>query len=73
MPRHPSTTVTPTQLEVAKLLASGHRVRETAALLGTTENNVETQRNNLYRKLGFSSIALLTHWAIGNGHIKCKF
>lgn len=72
MPRHPSTAITPTQLEVAKLLATGHRVRETAAILKTTENNVETQRNNLYRKLGFSNLAKLVHWCIREKHIEMR-
>lgn len=62
--------VTPRELEVLTLLASGKSTKEAAHLLGLSPKTVETHRIHLYEKLHCKSVVALTHLAIQAGLIK---
>lgn len=52
------------ELEVFRLLGSGHRVRDIAATLGLSIKTVETHRDHIKRKLGLKSSNEVLHHAI---------
>jgi DNA-binding NarL/FixJ family response regulator len=53
--------------EVAQLLAEGKSVREIAGTLNISIKTAETHRLRIMRKLGISTVAELTKWAIRAG------
>ncbi len=61
-----SSTLTPRELEITKLLASGKCNKEIAADLFISVKTVETHRRTVMRKLEISSIVELVHYAIRN-------
>jgi len=70
-PRNPSarvplrrSTLTVREREVMKLLAEGHTVRQTAAVLGVSVKTVEAHKFNLMRKLDIHNKAQLVTVAI---------
>ena len=57
-------TLTAREREVLKLLADGRTSRQTAGALGISEKTVESHRGNIKAKLGLSSVAELTKYAV---------
>lgn len=53
--------------EVLRHLAHGENTKEIAAILGISPKTVETHRQHITRKLGTSSIAVLTRYALRHG------
>ena len=59
--------LTPREREVLQLIAEGKNTKEVAFTLDVSAKTIETQRVNIMRKLGTSSIAELTKHAIREG------
>jgi DNA-binding NarL/FixJ family response regulator len=59
-----SSTLTPREREVVKMIAEGNSVREIASLLGLSVKTVEAHKFNLMRKLGIHNKAQLVTYAI---------
>ena len=59
--------LTEREREIVRLLADGMTSNEVAAQLHISIRTVESHRNNISRKLGFSSIADLVRYAVRNG------
>jgi DNA-binding NarL/FixJ family response regulator len=59
--------LTQRECEVMRLLADGMSSKEAATRLQISIRTVESHRINISRKLGFSSIAKLVHYAIRHG------
>lgn len=55
------------ECEVLKLLAEGRSIKETASLLYTSEETIESLRRNIMDKLEMYSIAELTKFAVREG------
>jgi two-component system response regulator NreC len=53
--------------QVLQLLADGHSAKESAERLGISAKTIEVHRKNIRQKLGISSIAELTKYAIRMG------
>ena len=53
--------------QVLQLLAEGHSAKESAERLGISAKTIEVHRKNIRQKLGISSIAELTKYAIRMG------
>ena len=53
--------------QVLQLLAEGRSVKESADLLKISAKTIEVHRKNIRQKLGISSIAELTKYAIRMG------
>ncbi|HEY3433484.1 MAG TPA: response regulator transcription factor [Rhodocyclaceae bacterium] len=63
----PSSVLGPREKEVLSLLAKGLRANEVASHLGIATATVEVHKRNLKKKLGLSSPAELTRYAIREG------
>ena len=61
------TDLTEREREVLQLIAEGNAVKEVADLLHLSVNTVHTHRKNIMEKLGVSSTAELTKYAIREG------
>jgi len=59
-----SSTLTPREREVVKMIAEGYSVKEIASLLGLSVKTVEAHKFNLMRKLGIHNKAQLVTYAI---------
>jgi len=59
--------LTPREREVLQLLAEGHTTREMASRLHTSVKTIETHRQHIMGKLGTSSVAERTKYAIREG------
>jgi DNA-binding CsgD family transcriptional regulator len=59
--------LTPRELQVLTLVAEGRTSREIALILRVAPRTVETHREHIRRKLGTSSIAGFTRFAIARG------
>jgi DNA-binding NarL/FixJ family response regulator len=59
--------LTPREREVLRGIASGMTNKEVAADLGISHRTVETHRENVMRKLGITTVAGLTRYAIDHG------
>ena len=57
--------------QVLQLLAEGRSVKESADRLHIAAKTIEVHRKNIRRKLGISSIAELTKYAIRMGITDC--
>lgn len=57
-------TLTARERDILKLLADGNTSRKIAEMLGISEKTVESHRGNIKAKLGLSSVAELTKYAI---------
>lgn len=57
-------TLTPRERDILRLLADGNTSRKIADYLGISEKTVESHRGNIKAKLGLSSVAELTKYAI---------
>jgi DNA-binding CsgD family transcriptional regulator len=56
--------LTPKEREVVQLIVEGKTIKETARALDVSPRTVETHRQHVMRKLGVSSVAALTKWAV---------
>jgi len=65
-----TSTLSPRELEVLKLIATGKTYRLIAIRLGISVRTVETYRARISQKLDIHSINELTRWAIANGLIE---
>lgn len=62
--------LTPREVEVLRLLASGESTKQVAEALFLSIKTVETHRSNIMTKLDLHNLADLTRYAIRNGLIK---
>lgn len=60
-------SLTDRQIDILRLLASGHSIRESAAALGVTPKTVESHRFRIGRRLGLTDRVELTRFAIREG------
>jgi DNA-binding NarL/FixJ family response regulator len=65
----PPMRLSPRERQILQLTAEGKSRKEVAYLLNISEKTVAFHRNNVKRKLGLSSIALLTKYALEQGLI----
>ena len=65
-----SSTLTPREREVVKLIAEGNSVKEIAALLGLSVKTIEAHKFNLMRKLNIHNKAQLVTYAIQKKIVK---
>jgi len=56
--------LSPRELEVVQLLASGKSNKEAAAMIGVSTRTVESHRNHIMRKMEFRSFSDLIRFAI---------
>jgi len=69
-PREPARDpLSPRELEVAALIASGRSTKETARILGVTSKTGDTYRTRLMRKIGAHSVVDVVFFAIRHGLI----
>jgi len=61
--------LTPREIEVLKLIASGYTNHEIADTLYISSRTVDTHRRNLLEKLGLKNSAGLARFAIKNGYV----
>ncbi|HEY4361905.1 MAG TPA: LuxR C-terminal-related transcriptional regulator [Bryobacteraceae bacterium] len=54
------------ELRVVELRTHGVQPKEIARMLGISRTTVFHRLSSVYRKAGFSDVALLTRWAIAN-------
>ena len=59
-------SLTPRELEVVQLIASGFTDREIAKMLSISSKTVNTHRKNILRKLALKNTALLIRYALEN-------
>jgi len=52
------------QVQIVRLIAEGRRTPEIARVLGLAEKTVYNHRQHIALKLGSSSVAVITRWAI---------
>jgi DNA-binding NarL/FixJ family response regulator len=62
----PASPLTPRELEVLGLVATGLRSRVVAARLGLREATVRRHLYNIYRKLGVANRVAATTWYLEN-------
>ncbi len=62
--------LTPREIEVLTLLAQGQATKEIAYSLGVSIKTVETHRQHIMEKLGETSVAALTRFAIQRGLVR---
>ena len=63
-PRHTPLTLTPRQLEVARLVAQGLTNKEIASRLFVSERTAEGHIDQICNKLGFNSRVQIAAWLI---------
>lgn len=62
----PGTPLTQREVEIMQLLAEGKSNKEVAAALGVSTRTVESHRNHIMHKMGFTSFSELVRFAIRN-------
>ncbi len=65
-----SSTLTPREREVVKMIAEGNSAKEIAGVLGLSVKTVEAHKFNLMRKLNIHNKAQLVTWAIQKKIVK---
>ena len=60
----PGTTLTPREVEVVQLLASGKSNKEVAGVLGVSTRTIESHRNHIMQKMKFGSFSELVRFAV---------
>jgi DNA-binding NarL/FixJ family response regulator len=60
----PGTTLTPREVEVVQLLASGRSNKEVAGVLGVSTRTIESHRNHIMQKMKFASFSELVRFAV---------
>jgi two-component system invasion response regulator UvrY len=68
--RLPHTTLTDREFQVFSLLASGIRKSDIATKLEISKNTLSNHRNNIMKKMSFTSNSELTRYAVQHGIIK---
>ena len=68
--RYPKDTLTLTEMEVARRLADGQRIREIAREKNRSARTIDQHRMHIYSKLKIHSIAELVKWAVGVGLVQ---
>jgi DNA-binding NarL/FixJ family response regulator len=58
--------LTPREVEVLRLVATGSKIRESAEALHVSAKTIEAHRTNIRRKLGLESVADLVRYAISH-------
>ena len=58
------------EMEIMRLCAKGYPVKRIADELSISSRTVETHKNNIFKKLGFSSTGEMMNYAFENGIIK---
>ncbi|MGH9714086.1 MAG: response regulator [Candidatus Acidiferrales bacterium] len=66
----PGTPLTNRELEIVQLLAEGKSNKETAGALGVSTRTIESHRNHIMRKMGFTSFSDLVRFAIRNSLVE---
>jgi DNA-binding NarL/FixJ family response regulator len=67
--RGPAVRLTVRERQILVRIASGQTNKQIAAELGISPRTVETHRESMTRKLGISTVAGLTRYAIENGYL----
>jgi DNA-binding NarL/FixJ family response regulator len=60
----PSSSLTPREIEVVRLLADGRSNKEVASTLGVSTRTIESHRNHIMNKMKFSSFSELIRFAV---------
>jgi DNA-binding NarL/FixJ family response regulator len=60
----PSSSLTPREIEVVRLLADGRSNKEVASTLGVSTRTIESHRNHIMNKMNFSSFSELIRFAV---------
>jgi DNA-binding CsgD family transcriptional regulator len=58
------------EVELVRLICSGHSSRAAAELMKISIKTADTHRARVMQKLGFDNVVKLTHWAIANGIVE---
>lgn len=58
------------ELDIVRLCAQGYSVKQISTELNISIRTVETHKNNIFKKMGFSSTVELVHYAFENGIVK---
>lgn len=66
----PGTPLTTRELEIVQFLAEGKSNKETAGSLGVSTRTIESHRNHIMRKMGFTSFSELIRFAIRNNLVE---
>ncbi|MDE6755159.1 MAG: response regulator transcription factor [Muribaculaceae bacterium] len=59
--------LTPTEIEILKLIAHGKSVKEIAAERGSSTHTITTHKKNIFRKLGVNNVYEATKYALRAG------
>jgi two-component system response regulator NreC len=60
----PSSSLTPREIEVVRLLADGRSNKEVASTLGVSTRTIESHRNHIMNKMNFASFSELIRFAV---------
>jgi len=60
----PVSPLTPREIDVVRLLATGKMNKEAAVALGVSTRTVESHRDHIMRKMNFSSYSELVRFAV---------
>jgi len=66
----PSSSLTPREIEVVRLLADGRSNKEVASKLGVSTRTIESHRNHIMNKMNFSSFSELIRFAVRNNIVE---
>lgn len=66
----PHTVLTPTEVEILKLIAKGATVKEMAAERNSSTHTIITHKKNIFRKLGVNNIYEATKYALRAGLVE---
>jgi DNA-binding NarL/FixJ family response regulator len=66
----PGVPLTTREVEIVQLLAEGKSNKEAAAALGVSTRTVESHRNHIMRKMGFTSFSELIRFAVRNSLVE---
>ena len=58
------------ELDIVRLCAKGQSVKQIAETLSISSRTVETHKNNIFKKLGFSSTFELMNWVFEHGIVR---
>ena len=64
-------TLTPSEIELLKLLANSHSTKQAADFLGIAEHTVSNRREELMRKLNAHDVAALVRIAVKMRMVVC--
>lgn len=66
----PGVPLTNREVEIVQLLAEGKSNKEAAAALGVSTRTIESHRNHIMRKMGFTSFSELIRFAVRNNLVE---